>query len=54
VSGRPEAPAREVYDFAPFLRVKHQAEHFDGLLFSESMLARDWNTPEEDAAWASL
>ena len=27
---------------------------FNGLLLSESALARDWNTPEEDAAWASL
>jgi hypothetical protein len=27
---------------------------FNGLLLSESALAKDWNTPEEDAAWASL
>ena len=24
------------------------------LLASEAVLARDWDTPEEDAAWASL
>ena len=29
-------------------------EFFNGLLLSESALAKDWNTPEEDAAWASL
>ena len=29
-------------------------EAFNGLLLSESALAKDWNTPEEDAAWASL
>ena len=29
-------------------------ESFNGLLLSESALAKDWNTPEEDAAWASL
>ena len=28
--------------------------YFDGLLASESVLARDWNTPEEDAAWEHL
>ncbi len=29
-------------------------ESFNGLRLSESALAKDWNTPEEDAAWASL
>jgi hypothetical protein len=45
---------REVYDFARFLRFKREEESFNGLLLSESALAKDWNTPEEDAAWASL
>ncbi|MCX6904130.1 MAG: DUF2281 domain-containing protein [Verrucomicrobia bacterium] len=50
----PEALQREVYDFARFLRRRSAEESFDGLLLSETALARDWNTPEEDAAWASL
>jgi hypothetical protein len=50
----PEALQREVYDFARFLRVKDTEEHFNGLLLSETALARDWNSPEEDKAWASL
>lgn len=50
----PEPLQREVYDFARFLRLKHDDEAFNGLLLSESALAKDWNTPEEDAAWASL
>jgi hypothetical protein len=54
VAGLPESQQREVYDFARFLRIKTQDEHFDGLLISEAVLARDWNTPEEDLAWASL
>jgi len=29
-------------------------EAFNGQLSSESALAKDWNTPEEDAVWASL
>jgi hypothetical protein len=54
VASLPEALQREVYDFACFLRTKDADEHFNGLLLSESALAKDWNTPEEDAAWASL
>jgi hypothetical protein len=50
----PEPLQREVYDFVRFLKQKSQEEPFDGLLASESALARDWNTPEEDAAWESL
>jgi hypothetical protein len=54
ISAMPEKLQREVYDFARFLRSKKEGESFNGLLLSESALARDWNTPEEDAAWASL
>jgi hypothetical protein len=50
----PESLQREVYDFARYLRLKSEGESFNGLLLSESALAKDWNTPEEDAAWASL
>jgi hypothetical protein len=44
---------REVFNFARSLRTK-QKDSFNGLLLSETALAKDWNTPEEDAAWASL
>jgi hypothetical protein len=50
----PEPLQREVYDFARFLRLKSGNEAFNGLLASESVLDRDWSTPEEDAAWANL
>ena len=50
----PEPLQREVYDFACFLRRRVQEERFDGLLLSESALGKDWNAPEEDAAWGSL
>ncbi len=50
----PEALQREVYDFARFLRLKSDSEAFNGFLVSESVLARDWDTPDEDAAWANL
>ncbi len=49
----PESLQREVYDFVRFLKVKSDDEGFNGLLASEATLG-DWNTPEEDAAWANL
>jgi hypothetical protein len=29
-------------------------ETFNGAELSESVLGRDWNSPEEDAAWSNL
>jgi hypothetical protein len=54
VANLPEPLQLEVYDFARFLRLKADGDSFNGLLLSESALAKDWNTPEEDAAWANL
>jgi len=54
VASLPEPLQREVYDFARFLRHKNSDDSFSGLLLSETALAKDWNTPEEDDAWASL
>ena len=54
VATLPETLQREVYDFARFLRHKNTDDSFNGLLLSETALAKDWNTPEEDEAWASL
>jgi len=45
---------RKVYYFAVQLRKNGQQEKFNGAALSESVLARDWNSPEEDAAWANL
>jgi len=36
------------------IEMNDTTETFDGLELSESVLARDWNSPEEDAAWADL
>ena len=54
IASLPEPQQREVYDFARFLRSQREDESFNGLLLSETALAKEWNTPEEDAAWASL
>lgn len=53
VENLPEALQREVYDFVRFLREKSD-EPRNGVLLSQSALAKDWDTPEEDAAWANL
>lgn len=50
----PEWWRREVYDFVRFLRLKSEDDSFNGLLLSESALAKEWNTAEEDQAWQSL
>jgi len=47
----PEPLQRKVYEFAVQLR---KNEGFNGAELSESVLARDWNSPEEDAAWSNL
>lgn len=54
VATLPEPLQREVYDFVKFLREKSSEESFNGLLLSDSAFRKDWDTPEEDAAWASL
>jgi hypothetical protein len=51
IAALPEPLQRKVYDFAVRLR---KTETFSGAGLSESVLARDWNSPEEDAAWANL
>jgi hypothetical protein len=53
IADLPELLQRKVFDFARSLRTK-QDDSFNGLLLSETALAKDWNTSEEDAAWASL
>ena len=50
----PEPLLREAYRYLRFLKTRADDEGFDGLAWSESALGKDWNTPEEDAAWASL
>ncbi len=51
-----------VYDFISFLLDrdgvelldKTDSESFQTMLASEQVLRRDWDRPEEDAAWAGL
>jgi len=50
----PEELQRKVYEFAMHLKKNVRDEAFNGAELSESTLARDWNSPEEEAAWSSL
>ena len=50
----PEPVLVEVYHYLQFLKTLPADDEFNGVAASESALAKDWNTPEEDAAWANL
>ena len=51
-----------VYDFVSYLLERERAKTVDErddsaiqtMIASEAVLGRDWNTPEEDTAWAHL
>ena len=44
-----------VYDFVSFLAERRSASgSLATMLASESVLRRDWDRPEEDAAWSDL
>ena len=45
-----------VYDFISYLLEQEgvHSESFQTMLASEFVLRREWDTPEEDNAWASL
>ena len=53
IAALPGTLQRKVYDFAVLLKKNPGEESFNGAELSESVLARDWNSPEEDTAWAT-
>ena len=52
VASLPETLQRKVYEFV--VQLRKNGDGFNGAKLSESVLARDWNSPEEDAAWSNL
>lgn len=50
----PEPILAEVYHYLQYLKAQRTEDHFNGLAASHSALSKDWNTPEEDAAWENL
>jgi hypothetical protein len=50
-----DSTLKEVLNFLLFLKSRNlQQEQVEISLFSESILAEDWLTPEEDEAWQHL
>jgi hypothetical protein len=50
----PEPYLEEVLDFIHFLKEKVSKKRMETELLSESVLAKDWLSPEEDEAWKDL
>jgi hypothetical protein len=44
----------EVIDFVTWIKHHKLSQIPETMLLSESALSKDWNTPEEDEAWANL
>ena len=44
----------EVVDFVEWIKYRKLSQMPETMLLSETSLSKDWNTPEEDEAWASL
>jgi hypothetical protein len=52
-----QLPPEELTALTSFLvrlSEKGKREGFNGAVLSESVLAREWNSPEEDTAWENL
>jgi hypothetical protein len=50
----PETYLEEILDFIHFLKGKASKEKMGTAILSESVLAKDWLSPEEDEAWKNL
>jgi hypothetical protein len=50
----PAACVGEVVDFVAWIKQRKVSRIPETMLASEAALSKDWDTPEEDEAWASL
>jgi len=50
----PEPYLEEVLDFIHLLKEKASKNRMETAILSESVLAKDWLSPEEDEAWKNL
>jgi len=51
----PEASLGEVVDFVAWIKKRNLRQTpAETMLLSEAVLSKDWDTPEEDDAWANL
>jgi hypothetical protein len=50
----PTACLGEVIDFVAWIKQRKLSQIPETMLLSEAALSKDWDTPEEDEAWANL
>jgi len=50
----PAACIDEVVDFVALIKQRNLSQMPETMLMSESSLSKDWDTQEEDKAWANL
>jgi len=50
----PAAILDDVIDFVAWIKQRKLSQIPETMLLSEAVLSKDWDTPEEDEAWASL
>jgi len=50
----PSAYVGEVIDFVAWIKHRKLSQIPETMMMSEAVLSKDWNTPEEDEAWANL
>jgi hypothetical protein len=50
----PEPYLEEILDFIHFLKIRASKNRMETAILSESVLAREWMSPEEDEAWKNL
>jgi len=54
IESLPAECIEEVMDFVGYIKLKRLRNVPGTMLITEKVLAKDWNTAEEDAAWANL
>jgi len=50
----PAACLADVIDFVAWIKQRRLSQIPETMLLSEAALSKDWDTPEEDEAWANL
>jgi len=50
----PETCVSEVIDFVSWIKQRKLSHIPETMLMSEASLSKDWDTPEEDEAWAAM
>ena len=50
----PAACLGEVIDFVAWIKQRKLSQIPETMLLSEAALSKDWDTPDEDEAWANL